>query len=134
MWSIPTTHPKTVSHSGRATIFTKVHRTQTIVGTPYRRQLLPTRFSGDLHSSRRAHQQERLPPIYLPMEASLENTFPCADLQSSAKIHAPAHGSVCNTVLTRASSIRCVYHRQAHPSTLHTQLSPKKPFFFTFSL
>ena len=50
-------------------------RSQTIVGVACRQQLLPVRFSGDLHSGRRAHQQERLPPIYLPVEASSENNI-----------------------------------------------------------
>ena len=87
MWPIPATHPTTVSHSGRVTVFTKPHRRQTIIGTPSRQQLLPERFSGNLHSSRRAHQQERLPPIYLPVEASPKNTFPHADLRSGAVRH-----------------------------------------------
>ena len=75
MWSISTTHPKTVSQSGRITIFTKPHGSQTIIGEPCRRQLSPARFSGDLLSGRRAHKQERLPPIYLPVKSSPENSI-----------------------------------------------------------
>ena len=92
MWSIPTTRPKTVSHSNRVVVFMKPHRSQTIVRTPCHQQLLPARFSDDFHSCQRAHQQELLPPIYLPMEASPKNTFPLtrADLRSDAEIHALA--------------------------------------------
>ena len=75
MWSIPATHPKTVSQSGRITIFTKPHGSQTIVGEPCRRQLSPARFSDDLLFGQRAHQQERLPPIYLPVKSSPENSI-----------------------------------------------------------
>ena len=75
MWSIPAAHPKTVSQSGRITVFTKPHGSQTIVGEPCRRQLSPARFSGDLLSGRIAHQQERLPPIYLPMKSSSKNSI-----------------------------------------------------------
>ena len=134
MWLILETHPKTVSQSGRAIVFTKPHRSQTIVGVPCRWQLLPARFSGDLHSGRRAHQQERLPPIYLLVEASSENNFTRVDLMSGAEIHKPARGGACDTVFTRASSSRCVCRRQANPSTPCAPPSPEKPFFFTFSL
>ena len=42
----------------------------------HRRNTLPlATFFGDLHSDQRAHQQENLPPIYLPVEALSENTF-----------------------------------------------------------
>ena len=75
MWSIPATHPKTVSQSGRITVFTKPHESQTIVGEPCRRQLSSARFFDDLLSCRRAHQQERLPPIYLPVKSSSENSI-----------------------------------------------------------
>ena len=134
MWSIPATHPKTVSQSNRDTVFTKPHGSQTIVRAPCRRQLLPARFSGNLHSGRRAHQQKHLPPIYLPMEASPENNLTRTDLQSGSEIHAPARGSACNTVFTRASSSRCVCRRQAHPSVPRAPPLPEKPFFFSFSL
>ena len=94
MWSIPATHPKTVSQSGHITVFTKPHGSQTIVGEPRRRQLLPARFSNDLHSGRRAHQQERLPPIYLPMEASPENSITLAvTARVTLFLHAPPPAS-----------------------------------------
>ena len=83
MWSIPATHPKTVSQFGRATVLMKTHGSQTIVRVPCRRQLLPARFSDDLHSDRRAHQQECLPPIYLPVEASPENSITRAQTRRS---------------------------------------------------
>ena len=75
MWSIPITHLKTVSQSGCITVFTKPHGSQTIIGEPFPRQLLPARFFNDLHSSKRAHQQERLLLIYLPVEALQENSI-----------------------------------------------------------
>ena len=75
MSSIPATLPKTMSQSSSATVFTKPHGSQTIIEVPCLHQLLPARFSGDLHSGRRAHQQECLPPIYLPVEASPENSI-----------------------------------------------------------
>ena len=75
MWSIPVTHPKTVSQSGRTIVFTKPHGSQTIVGVPCRW----------LHFGRRAHQQECLPSIYLPVEASPENNF-------TTRSHAPISG------------------------------------------
>ena len=134
MWSIPATHPKTMSQSGHATVFTKPHRSQTIAEVPCRQRLLPARFFDDLHYGRRAHQQELLPPIYLPMEASPENNLTRTDLRSSAEIHSPARGGACNTVFTRASSSRCVCRQQAHPTTPRAPLSSEKPFFFSFSL
>ena len=97
-----------------------------------RRQLFPARFSDDLHSGRRAHQQERLPPIYLPVEASSENTFPHTDLRSDAEIHESVRGGTCDTVLTRASSSRCVYRRQAHPSTSCARRRRRSPSFSLF--
>ena len=45
-------HPMTVSHSGRITVVTKPHRSH----ISHRNTLLPTTFSDDLHSGRRAHQ------------------------------------------------------------------------------
>ena len=134
MWSIPATHPKTVSQSSRAIVFTKPHGSQTIVGAPCRQQLLPARFSGNLHSGRRAHQQERLPPIYLLVEASSENNLTRTDLRSGFEIQASAHGSACNIVFTRTSSNRCVCRRQAHQSTPRAPPLPEKAFFFSFSL
>ena len=62
---------------------------QTIVGVSCRRQLSPARFSNDLHSGRRAHKQEHLPPIYLPMEASPKNRITRAQTLRSL-VHAPA--------------------------------------------
>ena len=51
----------------------------------HRRRILPPEtFTGDLHSGRRAHQQERLPPIYLPMEASSENSITRAHTRRSS--------------------------------------------------
>ena len=103
MWSIPVTHPKTVSQSGRITVFTKPHGSQTIVGEPCRRQLSPVRFSGDLISGQRAHQQERLPPIYLPMKSSSENSIACAHTHPYPSISGPARE------LTRRRVWNCFY-------------------------
>ena len=134
MWSIPSTHPKTVSQSGRITVFTKPHGSQTIVGEPCRRQLSPARFSGDLLSGQRAHQQECLPPIYLPVKSSPENSITRAHTRPYPPISGPAREGACGTVFTSASSSRCVCRQQALPSTPRTSPSPKKPFFFSFSL
>ena len=65
MWSILATHPTTVSHFGLVTIFTKPHRSQTIVGTPCHRQLFrrpPFRPKSIL---------TRAPPSDLPYGGSL---------------------------------------------------------------
>ena len=64
-----------MSQFGCAIVFTKPHRSQTIVGVPCCRQLSLARFFGDLHSSRRSHKQERLRLIYLPLKASSENNY-----------------------------------------------------------
>ena len=90
MWSIPATHPKTVSQSGRITVFTKPHGSQTIIGEPCRRQLSPARFSGDLLFGRRAHQQERLPPIYLLVKSSPKNSITRAHMSPYPPISGPA--------------------------------------------
>ena len=132
MWSIPTTHPKTVSQSGRITVFTKPHGSQTIIGEPCRRPLSPARFSGDLLSSRRAHQQERLPPIYLPVKSSSENSSARAHTHPYPPISSSARDSACGTFFTHTSSKRCVCRRQAFPSTPWASPSPEKPFFFSF--
>ena len=44
-------------------------------------------ISGDLYSDRRAHQQERLPPIYIPVETSPEKKLYTG---SHALIYSPA--------------------------------------------
>ena len=101
MWSIPETHPKTVSQSGRITVFTKSHGSQTIVGEPCRRPLSPARFSGDLFSGRRAHQQEHLPPIYLPVKSSSENSIARAHTRSYPLISCPARELMRRRVTAR---------------------------------
>ena len=99
MWSIPATHPKTVSQSGHITVFTKPHRSQTIVGEPCRRLLPPTRFSG--LSDRRAHQQERLPPIYLMVKSLSENSITRAHTHPHNPISGPALEFMCRRVTAR---------------------------------
>ena len=98
MWSIPATHPKTVSQSGRITVFIKPHGSQTIVGEPCRRQLSPARFSGNLLSGRRAHQQERLPPIYLPVKSSSENSITRTHTHPYPPISGPTLEFTCRRV------------------------------------
>ena len=134
MWSIPATHPKTMSQSGRITVFTKPHGSQTIVREPCHRQLSPARVSGDLLSGRRAHQQERLPPIYLPVKSSPENSIARAHTRPYLLISGLALDGACGTVFPHASSSRCVCRRQALPSTPCASPSSEKPFFFSFSL
>ena len=121
--------------SGRATVFIKPYKSQTIVGVPCLRQLSPARISGDLHSGRRAHQQERVPLIYLPgkpRRKTITHALTRADLRPGAEIHTPMRGGACDTVFTHASSSRCVCCRQAHPSTTRAPPLPEKPFFFIF--
>ena len=102
----------------------------------HRRNTLPQEtFSGDLHSDKRAHQQECLPPIYLPVEASLENTFP----------HAPTSDPKLKFVRRRVAKHE-KHFRHTPPQTgasavdepIHSTPcappSPEKPSFFTFSL
>ena len=84
------THPKTVSHFGRVTVVTKPHGSHNRLRNTLMPTTFPTRFFGELHFDRLTHQQERLSPIYLPVEASSENTYSRIDLQSGAKIQAPA--------------------------------------------
>ena len=123
MLSIPTTHPKTVSQSDRATVFTKPHGSQTIIGVPCCWQLLPaTSIPAEEHTN---------------MSTSLRFTFwwkPRWKITSHASISGSACGYACNTVFTRASSSRCVCRRQAHPSTPRAPPPLEKPFFFSFSL
>ena len=141
MWSIPATHPKTVSQSGRITVFTKPQESQIIIGESSRHKILSARFFGDLHSGRRAHQQEHLPPIYLPVEASLENSI--------TRAHTHSHLPISSLALefTRRLMTACVtlfLHAPppAGASTADKPIHPlqaphrrwKSPSFFSFSL
>ena len=73
------------------------------------------------------------PPSDLPSGGSIVgNTFPRTDLRSGAEIHASVRGGACDTVLTRASSSRCVCRRQAHPSTPHARRRRRSPSFSLF--
>ena len=125
----------------------KASRKPIIVGEPCRWQLLPGRFFGDLHSDRRAHQQECLPPIYLPVEASSENSITRAHTRRS-----PVRRMNCNTVLhapppASASAadkpihpLHAPHHRLKSPSfsvflSGHCYcvfLSPESPLFLCF--
>ena len=123
MWSIPATHRKTVSQSDRDTIFTTPHGSQTIVGVPCHRQLLPT--------------TSILAEEHINRSASLRSTFrwkPRRKITSQALTRVDLRSDACNTVFTRASSSWCVCHRQANPSTPRAPPSLEKPFFFSFSL
>ena len=94
MWSIPATHPKTMSHSGRVTVFTKPHRSQTIfrhlaVGNFYRQDFPTTSILTEEHTNRSASLQSTFrwkPRRKIPSHAPTR-----ADLRSGAEIHAPAH-------------------------------------------
>ena len=160
MWSIPATHPKTVSKSGRITIFTKAHGSQTIVGEPCRWPLSPARFSGDLFSGQRAHQQERLPPIYLPVKSSSENSIARTHTCLYPPISGLARELMRRRVMARvelflhapppagASAVDKPFHllhaprrRRKSPSfsvffsghCYWVHLSPESPLFFVFS-
>ena len=135
MWLIPATHLKTVSQSDRITVFTKPHESQTIIGEPCRRQLLPARFSGDLHSGGRAHQQERLLPIYLPMEASLENTIihSHSPISSSAREFMGRRVTACVTLFLHAPPLAGASAADKPIHSLHTPRRRwKSPSFSVF--
>ena len=78
----------------------------------------------------------RAPPSDLPSGGSLVGKYlpKRHTLQSpvGAEIHAPERGGACDTILPRASSSRCFYRRQAHPSTPRAPSSPKKTLLFHF--
>ena len=126
-----------MSQSDHATVFTKPLRSQTIVGVPCCRQLSSARFSGDLHSGQRAHQQERLPLIYLPVEASSENNY----TRSHALISGPALKSTHRRV---AAHVTLFLHApppvgaSAADKPIHQLHAPryrrKNPSFSLFSL
>ena len=133
MWSIPATHPKTVSQSSHAIVFTKLCGSQTIIEVPCcRRDFSATSIPAEEHTNRSASLRSTF--RWKPRRKITLHDLTRADLQSDAEIHGPAHGGACNTVFTHASSSRCVYRRQARPFTPRALPSPKKPFFFSFSL
>ena len=119
MWSILATHPKTVSQSDCATVFTKPHESQTIVGIPCHRQLLSATFiPAEEHTNR---------------SSSLRSTFRWKPRRK-----------ITSHALTRADSWRCMFlhvppplgvsaaDKPIHPlhAPRHCQKSPYFSFFF----
>ena len=104
--------------------------------------LLPARFFGDLHYGQRAHQQERLPTIYHPVEASPENTFPCVDawrrvrhcldtrLLRLVRLSPPSPSihSTCPAFARKAF----LFHFFSPTTVFAFFLSPESPFFLCF--
>ena len=133
MWSIPATHPKTVSQSSHAIVFMKLCESQTIIEVPCRRRDFPaTSIPAEEHTNRSASLRSTF--WWKPRRKITLHALTRANLRSDTEIHGPEHGGACNTVFTHASSSRCVCRRQAHPSTPRAPPSPKNPFFFSFSL
>ena len=137
MWSIPVSHPKSVSHSGvlqssRSLTEAKSSSEHLAVGNFYWRDFLATSISAEEHTNRSASLRSTFQ--WNPRSKISSHAPTHVDLRSDAKIHASARGGTCDTILTLASSSKCVCRLQAHPSTPHTPPLSKKPFFFTFSL
>ena len=118
-----------------------------------RNTLSSVRFFKNLHSGQRAHRQERLPPIYLPMEASPKNTFPHASISGPVLKFMHRHMVGRETLfghtppLASASSAdepihpphELCYRRKSPHFSLFLSvhcfyffLSPESPFFFVF--
>ena len=120
MWSIPTTHPTIVSHSGCVTVFTKPHRSQTIIRTPCRRQLFPaTSIPAEEHTNR---------------SASLRSTF-----RWKPRPKIPSHTQISGLVLklTLFGHVPPPADAYATDEPIHPLRAPppsEKPSFFTFSL
>ena len=99
MWSISATHPKTVSHSGLVTVFTKPHRSQTIIRTPCHRP-----FTGEIFGRppfRSKSTPTRVPPSNLFSGGSLAGKY------IPTRPHAPIFGPTLK--FTRRRVRPCLY-------------------------
>ena len=123
-------HNSVVLQSSRSLTEVKPSLEYLAAGNFHRRDFPATSIPAEEHANR----SDSLLSIFQwkPRRKTTTHVLTRADLRSGTEIHTPAHGGACDTVFTRASSSRCVYRRQAHPSTPRATPSSKKPFFFTF--
>ena len=121
MWSIPATHPTTLSHSGCVTIVTKPRRSHW-----HRQNLSPSMtFFGDLISSRRTH--------YTSEETSTSNSAPRVGMSvffhRRLSPHAGAWEHVANFLVTPFSH----QERLASKSFLSSLVPLFETYICTFS-
>ena len=120
-------HNPVVLQSSRNLIETKEH-----CYCGFRRDFPTTSILAEEHSNRSASLRSTF--RWRPCRKTTLHALTRTDLRFGAEIHASVRGGACNTVFTRASSRRCAYRRQAHPSTPRATPSSEKPLFFSFSL
>ena len=137
MWSIPATHPKTVSQSvvlqsSRSLTKAKPSSEYLAVGNFYQRDFPATSIPVEEHTNRRASLRSTI--RWKPRRKITLHVLTCADLRSGIDIHAPARGGECDTVFTHLLQQMRMPPTSPFIHSTHPAVAGKALFFHFFSL